>query len=200
MKGKKGNKPSKTLIATIDKEIKKVNKAETELKRIFASFSAFNAYIGAQPIKLSAIPQDTTDLGRIGDSVKAVSVMFNLQLYYTTNTTVRIILFQWHPSDLVQPLINDILEDVATFPSLSEPKRDMKDNYRFFYDKKFTVSQYKPIINVNINKKNLKLRKTQFNAGGTVGTNNIYMLVITDNTFINATVYDARYKVEFTDL
>lgn len=132
---------------------------------------------------LTDVSQGQTDTTRIGDklTIRGLSGRASM-LGADASNLIRIIIFQWHHTDSVAPVIADILS------SSGDPRsnfvHDTQNQYTVLYDKLFTLtSAGDKLVRAWIFRPRLKYAKKTINysAGSTVGSNKIYRLFLSDS-------------------
>lgn len=190
---------------------------ERNLELKYATFGAQPNATLATPVltSLTDIAQGTTDLNRIGDSLKLKKLFLNFILSAdTTNAAsfipmIRCIVFQWLPNDVaLVPVIGQILLPEAfagTVNHLSHYNVDYHDQYRILYDEAWpligvtgiptSASCITKYIEVNLGP---ALKRIQFSGATTGGTNKLYVAWMTNVATAAPDIYWSS-KVTFTD-
>lgn len=161
-----------------------------------------------QPV--TVIPQGTTDSDRSGDQIALRSIEIQWGWYIdgsvipSTELTniVRIIVFQWIPDTV--PVRDNILSiGVTTPPSLyphAPYNHDKRFQFRILYDKKQHLSYYGPAVAIGRKRiTRFPQRKIQFQSGTTVGTNQIYVLYLSDSGATPNPTMSSSVKVNYQD-
>lgn len=176
-------------------ETKHVEKAQLAWQPIDAT-----GFIG----RVSDTTQGTTDQNRIGDQIQPVSIELGFFMWTDTSNPVfpvydsynqcRVILFQWHEDDAFNsPIQSDILlysyyQNIANvdIQMVSPYNWDQRHLFTVLYDNTYTIRPdvvgypeqvlFKEHISIPVS------RKIFYNAGGVSGSNNIYIMVVTDST------------------
>lgn len=171
--------------ATIRRMINNVQ--ENKYWPVYAGYATVNA--SGAITKWSAISQGDTASTRDGQDImfKSIDLRFNIfptSAAVMTGNAFRIIVFQWKPDDNVSvPGMSDILESSFTQPVFSPIRVQTKQLFRVMYDRLFRVYNGGPGAagrTVRITGKRM-VRRIRYNAGvTTTGTNQIYVLVISD--------------------
>lgn len=191
--------------------VNRIIRANQELKYFDQIYVAASLNYVPQIHQISAVPQGNTDITRNGDRLKMYKVYFRGDV---TNFSadpynrIRLIMFQWFPATL--PTSGSIL-----LPGLSgvvdwasHYAHDTRQEYRILYDRTYkmvgnasaattpntvaSVVQFKGIVRV-------PRKQLQYQAGTTVGTNQVYLMVFSDSTAIPNPGFNICYKCTFTD-
>lgn len=138
---------------------------------------------------LSDITQGDGDNERLGDTLMLKSITGNMNFIAGsagTVSAVRCVIFQWKPDNNVDaPAVNKILFDATNVPYLSNFVID-QSKFRVLKDWLFHVGPVSGASNnlvlkrVNIYK-DFK-EKIEYQGAGTTGSNQIYIMVIGNNT------------------
>lgn len=171
--------------------------------------------------QLTAVPQGPGQNNRVGDKSTGTSLQVSFNAYASGLNTAaafnifRYILFIW--KDDTAPTIADILED-PTYPNITPLNHDKKVKRKILYDNVFTqytvystvatqsfADSMRPFIQKSIFIPLSKLRRycnIYFQAGTTVGVNNIYELVISTNTGAANTTwnFESYTRYNFIDM
>jgi hypothetical protein len=144
------------------------------------------------------IPQGDTDNTRDGDSclLKKTRMAFSVQLADTTNL-VRVMMLQWKPYST--PAVSAILFNTGSIVSpLSSLNKDQNQQYTVLYDRVFYLHAGNAldgdVIEVTPSSEHL-----QFVAGTTSGTNQLYLLTISDSSAASHPIFSAYVTSYFTD-
>lgn len=125
--------------------------------------------------------QGSSDTTRDGDAivVKSIDLRFNVIGGDATNFT-RFILFQWKPD--TSPIVGDILLSSAGLANVSPYNHDNKQMFKILYDTSVATTLNGPNA---VTRRKLVFKgfnkKLQWQGGGAVGTNLIYLLMISDS-------------------
>lgn len=187
MKYSRKSKTGRKLSKTEKKEVKRMISTPVEVKYYNKLTGATTVNFSGSLYLLSDIPQGITDGDRDGDQCHLSSINVRAEWNVGSNLTifnlVRFIVFQWHPQ--TTPTIGQILTGTgAAIAPLNPYTRDTRSMFRILYDKTGVVSNangaasihYKLTLTKRFN------RKLQYQGGTTVGSNQIYILVISDGT------------------
>lgn len=156
-------------------------------------------------INLSDIAQGDTDMSRTGDVISLKNAFGNYSIIAGTSgtvTVVRLIWFQWRMDNGAEaPTIGDILFDTTNVPYLSNYKVDMS-KFKVLADRMHYVGPIGGDANMLSRKISLRNfnKRLMYDAGGTNGKNQIYLLVIGNNAS-GATAPNMYYhfRLTFTD-
>lgn len=184
-------------------------RSKRNLKRAMVTFGEKKYFISQNVIlqgdvatigSLSDVPQASTDTSRNGDQITVRSIELDwIWSAADSFNIVRTIVFQWFPSGT--PTASDLLILSVSLPYISPYNHDQRFKYKILMDVMNSVSttsgQY-AIVKRKYILGGFK-RKIQYDAGGTNGTNKIYILTVSDSgVVINPTVnYIA--KLNFSD-
>lgn len=143
------------------------------------------------------IPQGTTDVTRIGDSVKIQTMTFRFFLQRNGADSIVRVIVLWDPQNKISSTA-DVLQNVGTSAAPLQPKNyDKRFQCSFLMDKSFAISSNNSIIKyqttIPINK------HTQYNGGTTtINTGDLKVFLISNNsTNLPLITYFAR--VSYTD-
>jgi len=153
---------------------------------------ANNIGAGGTLFNLSIVPQGDAQSTRIGDFIHARKLVFNYSLY-TANadivTTIRLIFFRWQSTQFALPVIADILEAAASSNVLSHYNYQFQDNYKVLWEKQYQVAgtATNPTVTSSIGATGLAIplkgnNDIEFSLGATVGSNQIYLLALSDSS------------------
>lgn len=148
--------------------------------------------------KIMTVAQGDSDSARDGDALYIKSlrvkgrVKFNNSMGALLTQYVRLLVFQWYPDDGTAPTVANILNNSGTDAEgiYGITNIDRNDQYKILMDKTFQVDSVgNPARQF---KKKLRCpkrhRKQKFIAGGTDGSNQIYLLYISDTLSTTAGV------------
>lgn len=138
----------------------------------------------------------TAYLNRIGD--KVIGKQFLMRYTVSTEVTaanVRVILFRW--LDAGQPVVLDILENIATNPAHSNIQVNASGRIQILYDNLHALSTYGPAVDAQkvFIKRNMQLHWTTSN---TAQKGQIHLLYICDD-ISGATRIRYNMRFRFTD-
>jgi len=165
---------------------------------------------GATLFALGGIPQGNTQSERIGDFVRVTKLVLNYSLYIVNSdivTTIRIILFRWIPAtQLVLPVVGDILEAPSSSNVLSHFNFQTQDNYEVLWEKQFRASgtTTAPTVNSNFGATGLtlpvgKFPNQEYNLGGVFGTGQLYFLAISDSALTPFPIWNFSLRTYYED-
>jgi hypothetical protein len=183
--------------------------AHTEPK-FFDTLSLANSIgAGATLIEISEVPQGDTQSSRVGDFIQPLKLIFNYSLYTVNSdivTTVRIIFFRWIPSNgLVAPVLANILQSPSSSNVLSHFNFQTQDNYRILWDRQYQASgiTVAPTVNSNFGGTGIviagKLPEIEFTPGTLQGTNNLYLLAISDSALTPFPILNFSTRLYYED-
>jgi len=162
------------------------------------------------------IPQGDGDNTRDGDHLTwCGSIPIRWEVINATTDVydhVRVILFQWHPNDTTPPTVGNVLLLGPTGVSdiFSMYNHDRRQDYKILYDRTVTTVQESNILAVPVDvnytryvQGTVSLKKArkqvQFLGGGLTGTNQIYLLAISDSTAATHPLLTWSSKIFFRD-
>lgn len=151
---------------------------------------------------ITAIPQGDTDITRDGDQLFMGSISFFRRWTAGDDVNVgRFIIFQWFPATV--PVGTDILNTNFGFAPVYHYDTDRAYQYKILFDSITTVNNNFTGQNKETAIKRMKVRpkrkKIQFIAGGTTGTNKIYVLTTSDSVIATHPSIDATFRVNYMD-
>jgi len=171
--------------------------AKQEHKFIQTTGTGLSVTTAGSLFDLCIIAQGDSDQDRNGDRVMPQDVFLRVVCTPAdTNDSFRVVLFKWVPN--TTPTANQVILTVgAAVATLSGTTTDNAQLAVILYDKLLFLSQASN-SNDGVDLF-LRLPKTaiQFVAGSTVGTNHIYLLLISDATTHVSATYSA--KLRYTD-
>lgn len=136
--------------------------------------------------------------------------MFNFVLYTVNSdivTTVRLIFFRWVPSTaLVVPVIGSILEAPASANILSHFNFQLQGNYVILYERQLQCAgiPLAPTVSSNFGATGLSIplkgsSSLDYSLGGTNGTNQIYLLALSDSQLTPFPLLNFSSRLYFED-
>lgn len=159
---------------------------------------------GGQILDLSAVTQGDTSSTRDGDSlyVRGVSVRGNIVPADATNT-VRALVFQWSPnSSDDSPSIDEVLEITSSANDVhAYYHKGDSQKYTILWDKTYALSSTSNDNQVfNTGWLRPKVKKLQFSAGVSSGTNHIYFLILSDSGVAAHPAFVMNTRLTFNDM
>lgn len=159
--------------------------------------------------RMSSIPQNTTDLGRIGDKLEftRIEIRYRFNTAIAITACLRLIIFQWYPNTSLTvtlvpppPVPDNILQGIVNDPINTPYFNDYLNQYRVLYDRRFSIVPGTETQEFVIPMKVIKGYKkilSQF-AAGVEGSNHIYSLQLVSNaaSAINTALYS---RIRFSD-
>lgn len=161
-----------------------------------------------------AIPQGLLDINRVGDRAMIkkliIRIVMERQQWQVAGgaplgratTKIRLVFVQWKPNTV--PVALDILNigPSGGVDYLSEYNHDTRQEYTILKDKTWPLTPVTNLISIvrtfSFFGKKLS-KKIQFVNAGTVGTNKIYMFVITDSVATAEITMSFQARLYFTD-
>jgi len=192
------------------KQVKMILSKQVETKYHLYSLSAGSATTSAALASMTAIPQGDTDITRDGDRLylKKVYIRGFIAVGDITNV-VRMVVFQWKPA--TTPTASDVF---LTGPSgsidvFSHYSHDTRQQFKILHDRTFTMignggAPEEPYTPVSTRKFSMIIsrkfnRQQQFIAGGTTGTNQLYVVYLSDSFASPNPAVTITAKTMFTD-
>lgn len=134
-------------------------------------------------VSLTNIAQGSTDVTRDGDSIylRSCRVVGDITAGDTTNM-FRVIIFQWF--DDTTPVYTDILSSVyqGTVNCVNSPyHHDQRKHFNVMYDKRYLLDSSDPNVMFDTKYMRPAKRKVHFSAGGTTGSNELFILFMSDS-------------------
>lgn len=174
-----------------------------EKKYFTASISTLSVTDTAAIFDLCNIAQGGGDSERNGDQLTLRSfemrydVVFPLVTPDGTNL-LRVIVFQWHPNST--PTAATLLISSVTQPWNSPYAHDSRFQFKILYDKTVKISLNGPAVaSERCFIKSINKRKVQYNSGGNVGTEKLYLLVVSNSAAVGHPIFDCVYKTNYSD-
>jgi len=216
-RSKKTYRTKKTTQKKLVKAIKRVVNYRTEKK--FYDTIQNGVVFNATGLTAGGICQPLSGMGtggtvslRIGDRIicKRLDISFNVDAPlagggFTGDTSCRLIIFAWNDNDGTPPIPAAVLQYInfgytPSSPYLNESLQGRR--LKVFYDSRQRVTLNSTNGNLIIQKRiNLKDHYIQYNQAVATGNNNLYMLVVSDNTTASGFVWSlyGTVRLWFTD-
>lgn len=197
-------------LATIRRGVEQLAEKKKWDRSLSYTISAWKA---SPMTDLTAIPQGSSDSSRVGDKVTIRSLEARLRFTWFTSADLlivqyRIILFQW--LDDTTPTADDIIDNLTeTESDLVHPfNHDKKVKRKILHEQMGSTTwaattgleNLAPMFKIFIDftKKKLSTRTVNYQAGGTVGVNKIYMLTLfTSDT--NLCIFNMYTRINYID-
>jgi len=206
----------KALTKTQKNQVKRLIHSEQEIKyKLYSN----NTTATTTPFLTSLpfdIAQGDTDQERDGDQLRWIGKIhfrYGIETADVLNT-VRIIIFQWHPSSTNAP-IPDPTQILAPGPSgsadiYSHYQHDSRQEYRILFDKTHVVignasADTNPATTTSYIYRRYRIslrkarKKSQFTAGTVFGTNKFFLMYLSDSSASPNPAFAYSSKVFFTD-
>jgi len=178
-------KPQPKLNRRQKREVKQLvsNVQEKKFWQLYSGYASVNA--SGTIVKWSSIPQGDTVSSRDGSEINFKNLELRFSIFSTaaavmTGNAFRIIVFQWKPDDAVAvPAVGDIIDTAFTQPCFSPVRFQTHQEFRVMFDRLYRVYNGGPGVagtKVTLRRAAKRIRYT----GATSGTNQIYVLVISD--------------------
>lgn len=196
---KKLNKDQYKAVKTlISKQISK--RAE---KKYFNGSYSLSSYDHNGTIReLTPIPQGDTDVTRDGDSLYLRSMRVNGELVLgDTTNIVRVIVFQWLETDTPVPanILSSTYVGTSNAP-LAPYHHDSRRLFRILYDRKFVLNANRPNALYDTGYLRIPKRKVSYIAGGTTGSNKLWVLLISDSGAVVHPTISVLSRATFNDM
>jgi len=165
---------------------------------------------GATIFGLSIIPQGDTQSTRVGDFAQPLRLIFNYSLYTVNSdivTTVRLIFFRWHVhSAFGAPNVVNLLEAPGSSNVLSHINFQYQNDFDILWDRQYQASGITtaPTVNSNFGATGLEIplgahHEIEFALGATTGTDNLYLLAISDSALTPFPILNFSTRLYFED-
>lgn len=201
---KHGRRPGSKLSVVQKKQVKRLITGVQEIKAIDSTVSGSPSDTGVISRVLTPAQGDGLSQ-RSGDQIILKALQFRLSIIGADNTNkVRIIIFRWSQDNSIGanvPTVNGVLQniDVMSFYNYTSYKND---RMTILYDRTvsttFTDANQVVVLHTLYGKK-LGRKVLEFNAASTLGTNQIYMLLISDSVAISHPTVTGYMQLRYTD-
>lgn len=153
-------------------------------------------------VSLSSVAQGDTDTTRDGDSlyIRSIRLMGDITVADSTNL-YRVIVFQW--LDDTTPVASDVLSStyLGTANACNASyHHDQRKKFRIMFDKRYVLDSTDN-TRLLIDTKQLRpfVRKIQYTAATTTGTNKIWGLFVSDSSAVSHPSLNYVSKMNFND-
>lgn len=201
---KHGRRLGSKLTDVQKKQVKRLITGVQEVKAIDSTVSGSPSDTGVISRVLTPAQGDGLSQ-RSGDQIILKALQFRLSIIGADNTNkVRIIFFRWSQDNSIGanvPTVNGVLQniDVMSFYNYTSYKND---RMTILYDRTvsttFTDANQVVVLHTLYGKK-LGRKVLEFNAASTLGTNQIYMLLISDSVAISHPTVTGYMQLRYTD-
>jgi len=182
MNGRESQAPKKEIVRLA----KRIQEVTSEMKYFSLADDSYGSisYNGTDFLQaITLVTQGDTDNSRDGDQLTLHGIEFRLgiKISTTTPTFLRVIMFQWKPNTV--PVQSQILLDKHNTSNapMSMYAHDTRQMYNILYDTLIELDTVAHPAHVVYHRQMKSFSpKIQFTAGGTAGTNHIYMYVVSD--------------------
>lgn len=175
---------------------------EAEVKYLDNVIASSNVTNVATLGNVSAMAQGITDLTRIGDKAKMLSLRFSMTFRSIgaglSQVIIRFLVFQWRENDFdVPPTVAIILQNQTNVNSMYN--HDNGSRFRVLYDSKFTLdangksSMERDKILLNFEK------KLRFSGGGVYANGNLYYLYLSNAVAATYPTVEGVFRLNYTD-
>lgn len=160
---------------------------------------------------LSAVPQGTTSITRIGDELKAISLGLLYQVNLTAtalasqSTAWRLTIFSWNMNSSISPSVGSLFPSVPTEGAFKFFDLNRHPTYKILYDVSGSLAGDPAVKSVGntgtgIVRVNIKPKASimSYDSGSTDGTNQIFAMFQCDNA-ANGAVADLSWRMTFID-
>lgn len=190
---------------TVKKYVKRQLGKRLERKYINREFSLTPSTTGVISKVMDANPAPgNSDSGRIGDRIRITSIDMRYTGIYADGTNfVRIIVFQWKDDDNnYTPVQSDVI-NASTSAFTAQIRHDQRKAgmLNILWDKVHCMSSTGSNAAIFRHKFFTRGfgRDVQFMSGSQKGTNQLYMLTISDSIAASHPSLDVRFRVNYTD-
>lgn len=161
--------------AIVDREMSKTSDTKWFVKEVYGNFGVVGTAYG----DLTAVPQGSSSLTRVGDRLRLKNLSYCITLADTsaalTYSYARVTIIQWFPSSATSPVDTQVFH----FSTWNSPLRmDTRTQYKVLFDKQValnaTTANNYPVFTGTIHFK--EPTSVQFEAGTTTGSNKIYVI------------------------
>ncbi len=160
-------------------------------------------------VALTDVPQGSTDLTRVGDSLTVKSLQIRISTLRADSTNIgRLVIIQWLPTIEGIPPVAELFQLATggvTAP-LTQFNHDHRRDYRVLWDSKpynlDGVQQEQRLHTVYLPLYKMKkvVKKIQYVAGSTTrGAGKLFIFGISDSTAVTHPPFNFRSRVNFTD-
>lgn len=166
---------------------KRALNTHSETKHYYSYGTGSSVSTAGSVVDLCAVSRGDADTERDGDELEKYGLLLRARIISADYVNAfRIIIFQWKPNDTT-PSVANILVDTVNNPWMSPVNHDNEGSmFRILYDRTYEMSQvgsnYSKSIKIVLNGKKLGKKKISFVAGGTNGSDKLFMLRISDST------------------
>lgn len=167
------------------KQVKRLIRSQQEVKYfpIYAGYATVNAT--GTITNWSAIAQGDTTITRDGADIMFSHLELRFNIFPSAaaaniGNAFRLIVFQWKPdNNAAPPGVSDILDNSFTLGCFSPVRTITHQSFRVLYDRLFHVYNAGPGAVGRTVRIRRAMKKMRYN-GATTGTNQIYVLVMSD--------------------
>jgi len=196
---------------SLSNAVRKAIKYSGESKYFYTNIGTSNVDWNGLIQNLTLVPQGTTDVTRIGDSLTPMSLEVRGHLVLNQAGRQycmgRMLIFRWlQDTDDTSPTVTDVLDFVGSDQVvLSAIAHDKREDYNILYDSgpflltTIGASGYSDqIFNM---KKTIKLagKEIKFVGGGTNARNHIYAIFVSDVPAVNQPYCRFAFKLNYKD-
>jgi len=165
---------------------------------------------GATLQNLGLIPQGDQQNQRVGDFARLRKIFYNYSMYIANAdivTTVETKFYKWIVNTvLATPLIANLLQNPAAANSLAHENFEFQQNYRLLWQRRFRAvgTATNPTTAANFGRNNQRIKiggdpVQKFNPTSTGGSNQLYIMNISDSALTPFPILNYVVRVYFED-
>jgi len=189
-----------------------VARVQRDLEMKYIDFTSFNTNVGAggAVYVLSDVPQGTGQSLRTGDFIQPMRWILNMAIYMANTdivATVCIYLFRWIPSNLTAPVVGSILEAPSGSYVFSHLNFQLQGSYEILWKRRYKCSGATAVPTDSSNEGefwlDIPLRSNpeiEYGLGLTTGTNQLYMLTISDSSTTPFPILNFSSRLYYQDV
>jgi len=206
---KKNKKGPKRVQASESSLVKSLRYLEVK----YIDFTSFNTNIaaGGAVYVLSDVPQGTGQSFRTGDFIQPMRWILNMAIYMANTdivATVCIYLFRWNPSNVSSPpTVANILEAPSGSYVFSHLNFQNQSVYEILWKRRYRCSGASAVPTETSNEGDFWLNvplhsnpEIEFGLAATSGTNNLYMLAISDSSTTPFPILNFSSRLYYQDI
>lgn len=198
----RSRRPMKRLNIREKKQVKRIVRFQQEKKNFPFYIINGSASTAGTITKLTIIPQGDSGTTRDGNNVNITRIQFRYSFAYGDATNVcRIIIFQWKNDDTNDfPTVAKLIQDPVNNSWLGSQifanpdARILYDRLHFVSGNGFAVTGSRAVI-----KSKKYAKKLKYNAGVNTGSNQLYVLYLSDSSTSTHPTFNMWGVVSYTD-